>query len=90
MDLFHDPRVVGAGDDDVVEGGAGRIELIVPDDMDVEVNGRIDGPGPSTIFGNQQGGVDQSGTGFHDGGPDAPTLTIDAQLGVGEIHAESE
>ena len=78
------------GRDIRVEGGAGRIELIVPDDMDVRVHGEVGGPGAITLFGQQQGGVDQIGQGFHDGGPDAPRLTIDAQLGVGEIHAESE
>ena len=78
------------GRDIRVEGGAGRIELIVPDDMDVRVHGEVGGPGAITLFGQQQGGIGQIGQGFHDGGPDAPRLTIDAQLGVGEIHAESE
>ena len=78
------------GRDIKVEGGAGRIELIVPDDMDVRVHGEVGGPGAITLFGQQQGGIGQIGQGFHDGGPDAPRLTIDAQLGVGEIHAESE
>jgi len=73
-----------------IEGGAGRIELIVPADMDVDVSGQVGGPGAVTLFGNQQGGIDTSAQGFHNGGPDAPTLTIDAELGVGEIHAESE
>jgi len=78
------------GRDIRVEGGAGRIELIVPDEMDVQVKGQVGGPGAITLFGQQQGGIAQIGRGFHDGGPDAPRLTIDAQLGVGEIHAESE
>ena len=73
-----------------VEGGAGRIELIVPDDVDVEVNGEVGGPGAITLFGNQQGGIDTVYTGVHEGGTDAPSLTIDAELGVGEIYAESE
>jgi phage shock protein PspC (stress-responsive transcriptional regulator) len=73
-----------------VEGGAGTIDLIVPDDMDVDISGQIDGPGGITLFGDQQGGIETTSQGFHDGGANAPTLTIDAQLGVGEIHAESE
>lgn len=73
-----------------VEGGAGRIELIVPDDMDVDVSGRVDGPGSVFLFGDQQAGIDNNLQRFHNGGPDAPTLTIDADLGVGEIYAESE
>jgi phage shock protein PspC (stress-responsive transcriptional regulator)/FtsH-binding integral membrane protein len=73
-----------------VEGGAGQIDLIVPDGMDVDVSGQVGGPGAVTLFGQQRGGIATSAQGFHNGGPDAPHLTIDAQLGVGEIHAESE
>ena len=73
-----------------VEGGAGRIELLVPADMDVAVNGRIDGPGAITLFGEQRGGIETTSRGVHDGGADAPSLTIDADLGIGEIYAESE
>jgi phage shock protein PspC (stress-responsive transcriptional regulator) len=73
-----------------VEGGAGSIDLIVPDDMDVTVTGRIDGPGAITLFGEQEGGFETSSRGLHDAGADAPRLTIDADLGVGEIYAESE
>jgi phage shock protein PspC (stress-responsive transcriptional regulator) len=73
-----------------VEGGAGRIELLVPDEMDVRVTGRVDGPGAITLFGEQEGGIETSSSGFHDAGAEAPSLTIDADLGVGEIYAESE
>jgi phage shock protein PspC (stress-responsive transcriptional regulator) len=73
-----------------VEGGAGRIELIVPAEMDVEVNGEVGGPGAIQLFGTQRGGIETTFQGVHDGGTDAPSLTIDAQLGVGEIYAESE
>ena len=73
-----------------VEGGAGRIELLVPEDMDVRVTGRVDGPGAITLFGEQEGGIETSSRGLHDAGADAPRLTIDADLGVGEIYAESE
>ena len=73
-----------------VEGGAGRIELLVPEDMNVRVTGRIDGPGAITLFGEQEGGFETSSRGLHDAGADAPRLTIDADLGVGEIYAESE
>jgi phage shock protein PspC (stress-responsive transcriptional regulator) len=73
-----------------VEGGAGRIELLVPEEMDVTVNGRIDGPGAITLFGEQRGGIETTSRGVHDGGVEAPSLTIDADLGIGEIYAESE
>jgi phage shock protein PspC (stress-responsive transcriptional regulator) len=73
-----------------VDGGAGRIELLVPDEMDVTVNGRIDGPGAITLFGEQRGGIETTSRGVHEGGVEAPSLTIDADLGIGEIYAESE
>ena len=73
-----------------VEGGAGQIDLIVPAGMDVDVSGQVGGPGAVTLFGQQRGGIATSARAFHNGGPDAPRLTIDAQLGVGEIRAESE
>jgi phage shock protein PspC (stress-responsive transcriptional regulator) len=73
-----------------VEGGAGRIEVLVPEEMDVTVDGRIDGPGAITLFGEQRGGIDTTSQGRHDGGAGAPSLSIDAQIGVGEIYAESE
>lgn len=73
-----------------IDGGAGRIDLLVPDDLDVKVTGRVDGPGAVTLFGDQQGGIETTATRRHDGGTDAPSLTIDAVLGIGEIHAESE
>jgi phage shock protein PspC (stress-responsive transcriptional regulator) len=73
-----------------VEGGAGRIELLVPDDVDVRVIGRVDGPGAITLFGEQRGGIETSSSARHVASSDAPRLTIDADLGVGEIYAESE
>ena len=79
-----DGRIIG------VEGGAGSIDLIVPEDMDVLVTGRIDGPGAITLFGEQEGGFETTSRGLHDAGADAPRLTIDADLGVGEIYAESD
>ena len=62
----------------------------MPEDLDVRVTGRVDGPGAITLFGEQEGGIETSSRGLHDAGADAPRLTIDADLGVGEIYAESE
>ena len=62
----------------------------MPEDMDVRVTGRHRRPGHITLFGEQEGGIETSSRGLHDAGADAPHLTIDADLGVGEIYAESE
>lgn len=64
---------------------AGQIEVVVPDDVDVDVTATIHGPGGYQLFDQDGGGIDTETTGRHDGGQDAPELTIDADLSVGEI-----
>lgn len=67
-----------------VEGGVGRIEVILPDDLAATVSADVDGPGHIDLFGEERGGIDTQHTSFS--GSDAdPEITIDAQLGVGEI-----
>ncbi len=73
-----------------IDGGIGRIEVIVPDDVDAVIRGHVGGPGHVEAFGDEDGGVDNRVTREHDGGVGAPTITIDAELGVGEIYATSE
>jgi phage shock protein PspC (stress-responsive transcriptional regulator) len=65
-----------------VEGGVGRIEIILPEGMGARVTADVDGPGQIDLFGHGQGGIDvNSGASV----PGDPHITIDAQLGVGEI-----
>ncbi len=68
----------------VVEGGAGRIEVIVPDGMTVDVDADIDGPGHIALFGEETGGIDVQESNVASS-PGDPRLSIDAHLGVGEI-----
>lgn len=68
-----------------VDGGVGRIEVVVPRGMDVAVTGAVDGPGDVSILGDHSGGIDVSGEGSVDVPGEAPDLTIDVTLGVGEI-----
>jgi phage shock protein PspC (stress-responsive transcriptional regulator) len=75
------------GKDIRVEGGVGQIELLLPEGLDVTIDGEVGGPGSVYLFGDRTGGIDNQLTRSLDGGPDAPAITIDAQLGVGEIHA---
>jgi phage shock protein PspC (stress-responsive transcriptional regulator) len=67
-----------------VEGGVGRIELILPDGLATTVSADVDGPGNVNLFGQETGGI---GVSKHDseGSTADPEITIDAQLGVGEI-----
>ena len=68
----------------------GRLEVVVPDEMDVDVDADIDGPGGYDLFGTQGGGIDMTDSASHDGGTDAPSLTIDAGVDVGEIFVTTE
>jgi xanthine/uracil/vitamin C permease (AzgA family) len=63
----------------------GELDVVVPADMDVEVTGAVDGPGGTTLFGNDSGGIDTTDTQRPDGGEDVPTITLDLQVDVGHI-----
>jgi hypothetical protein len=73
-----------------LEGGIGAIRVIVPDDVDVEVKAQVGGPGSVRLFGDESGGIDTRLVRAYDGGTDVPAITIDAQLGVGEIRVDTE
>lgn len=67
-----------------VESGVGHLEVIVPDDLTVTVHADVDGFGAVELFGVEHGGADVHET-SHDGSARDPEITIDAQLGVGQI-----
>jgi predicted membrane protein len=67
----------------------GELEVIVPSDMDVTVTGTINGPGGTTLFGEESGGIDHTATRSHDGGTDAPELELDLELEVGHIEVRT-
>lgn len=68
-----------------LDGGVGRLEVIVPDGLDVTVDAEVDGPGNINLFSEETGGINTSMDRHHDGGAKAPELTIDARLAVGQI-----
>jgi len=70
-----------------VENVFGRIEVIVPDGLDVDVRSTIDGGGRSALFG---GDTDGSDSRFHDGGDDAPVLVLETQVVFGEVVVDTE
>ncbi len=59
--------------------------MVVPEDMDVTVIARIDGPGGMTVFGDGVGGIDTDRTFTYDGGTDVPKLTLDLEIDFGHI-----
>ncbi|WP_345526373.1 PspC domain-containing protein [Nocardioides endophyticus] len=69
-----------------VEGGVGRIEVILPEGMGARVTADVDGPGHVDLFGEEHGGIDVSSGASVEGDPH---ITIDAHLGVGEIEVSN-
>lgn len=72
------------GRDLEVEGGVGHIEIILPAGLTAIVDADVDGPGNIDLFGEESGGIDVTKRST-DGLESDPRITIDAQLGVGQI-----
>ncbi|GGD23702.1 PspC domain-containing protein [Nocardioides daphniae] len=73
-----------AGRDVRVEGGAGRIVLLLPDELGVDLRTEVGGPGNIRLpDGSQNGGIAVSRETSL--GPDVPRMQITVELGVGEI-----
>lgn len=68
-----------------LHGNVGRLEVIVPRGVDVEVLADVTGVGHIVLFGDEHGGFEVSASLLHSGGVDVPTLHIGAELGIGEI-----
>ena len=68
-----------------VSGGVGHLDIRVPANVTVLVDAHVSGPGGINLFGQDDGGVDTMTSAVHTGRPDAPHLTIDAELHVGAI-----
>jgi predicted membrane protein len=68
-----------------IDGGAGRIVVYLPEDMDVDATAVVDGPGRVYVLGNERSGIDNSLSGSHDVVDERGSLDIQAELGIGEI-----
>jgi phage shock protein PspC (stress-responsive transcriptional regulator) len=73
-----------------LEGAVGTIQVTVPDDLSVTFSGTVHGPGQIEFFHEGHGGISTSLDRTRVAGDDAPTLTIDAELSVGQISVRSE
>ncbi len=71
-------------------GDIGSLEVVVPDGVDIEADVHIDGPGGYQVFDREGGGFSTRFVHSHDGGPDAPSLTLVADLQLGEITIDTE
>jgi hypothetical protein len=67
-----------------VDGGVGTIEVVVPDGMDVAVDAST-GVGAIEVFGRHAGGLGVHQDGSVDGGGEAPDMTIEVDLGIGQV-----
>jgi hypothetical protein len=67
-----------------VEGGVGRIEVILPARLAASVNAEVDGPGDVVLFGEEHGGINVSAS-HYSGFNQDPELIINTHLGVGQI-----
>ena len=68
-----------------VTADAAELDVVVPEDMDVTVTARTNGPGGMTVFGEETGGMDTERTFTHDGGTDVPEITLDLEIDFGQI-----
>ena len=69
-----------------VTGDVGRLEVIVPPELDTTVHADVDGPGSIRLFEDEEGGIDITKDGSASTGDrSGPQLTIDAHLSVGEV-----
>jgi phage shock protein PspC (stress-responsive transcriptional regulator) len=86
IDLSQVQDVAGlAGRDIEIGAGLGRVEVVVPDGVDVHVDAEVGGPGDLSLFGEHESGINVNDEAFLDGGTNAPRLELDVFVGVGEI-----
>lgn len=72
------------GRDISIDGVGGRLEVIVPDDVDVAVRTEVVA-GESRVFDQRRDGFDVNLDGFRDGGDGVPDMTINIDLFAGEV-----
>ncbi|MCW2737582.1 PspC domain-containing protein [Nocardioides sp.] len=72
------------GRDIAIDGVGGRVEVIVPDGMDISVTTQVVA-GDSRVFDRQQDGFDVALDNIRDGGDQVPDMSIAIDLVAGEI-----
>jgi phage shock protein PspC (stress-responsive transcriptional regulator) len=85
LDLSDVSDVEGLdGRDITIDAVGGRVEVVVPDGVDVDVRTGVVG-GSSDVFGQRSDGFDITQNGSLDGGDDVPDMSITIDLVGGEI-----
>ena len=73
----------------LVQAGLGSIEVLLPEGLDVRVQGQV-GLGGIEVFGEAQEGAGIDLSSGLDGGADVPAITLDVSVGLGEIRVDVE
>ncbi|WP_162799216.1 PspC domain-containing protein [Nocardioides sp. 616] len=74
-----------------LSGGVGRIEVLLPEGLDADVNAEVGGPGHLELFDTvDRGGIGTSATASSAGRDDQPLIELDVEIGVGEIVVKTE
>ena len=68
-----------------IDGDLGRIEVLVPDDVDVQVDAFVDGLGDTSVFGSHDDGFEPRIIDNHDVRDEVAAFSLEADLSVGEI-----
>ena len=84
LSRIDDPEALD-GDTIHVDGGAGRIEVVLPRDVIVDVDADIRVVGGYRLGDDDGGGFQQSSSSTFGGSPGDPTVHLDLDLRVGEI-----
>lgn len=79
-----DGRRITAGVD------VGEVEVIVPDNLDVDATARVEGPGGLELFGEEGGGIDISNHRTQDVPEEAGHLTVSASADLGHVIVRSK
>ena len=77
------------GRDIEVHAGMGRVEVVLPDGVDVAIDAHTNGPGHLSILGGDKGGVNVEERASVDGGVGAPQLDLEAWVGIGEVEVST-
>lgn len=67
-----------------LDAGVGRIEVVLPEGLDVTVTTHV-GLGEGVVFGDKQNGGGVNMTNSYDGGVSVPEIDLDIEVGLGEV-----
>jgi hypothetical protein len=73
-----------------LHSGLGRVEVIVPPGLSVDIDADVSGPGHLELFGDERGGVGISDVVRHEAAAGSPELDLELDVSVGEIQVHQE